>query len=490
MRNIDFTDSINAVIQGDMDAFEYLYNQTYSYLRLKVSQYLKKEEDIEDVLQNTYLKIYSELSNLKEPKSFWKWAGTIATHTALTEIQCQRALKNSKTDLFPSTIGSFEKEDKNRPIEAMDEIAAETYYAEFNPEANIDAKETKRLIDEMLADLPEMQRQCITLWQEQCSTKEIAEKLAIPLGTVKTHIFQAKKKIKVNVLELEKKGTKLYGMAPIPFFLWVFKLFDTSYADTLPAQGDAALYEQIVSNIRVSAATDTPGNTVMNESSSISRTSGTSDLSLIATKTGTHRILFKTMLSVASIAILGIGGVSIYQTAHTPATNDSKVMEQDKDKKPETDKNSKPSKEEISDNSSKTTNKPAEEQKTKLPADNTGSNDNQQSHTHSWVQQYTTVYHEEVGHSEQVWVVDAQAWDEPVYEGHYICNKCGADLGTGDPTAHSIECRSGYHTENVQVGTTHHDEVGHYESKWVVDSQAWTETVPNGYSCSGCGATK
>lgn len=136
MRNIDFTDSINAVIQGDMDAFEYLYNQTYSYLRLKVSQYLKKEEDIEDVLQNTYLKIYSELSNLKEPKSFWKWAGTIATHTALTEIQCQRALKNSKTDLFPSTIGSFEKEDKNRLIEAMDEIAAETYYAEFNPEAH------------------------------------------------------------------------------------------------------------------------------------------------------------------------------------------------------------------------------------------------------------------------------------------------------------------------------------------------------------------
>ena len=184
-------------------------------------------------------------------------------------------------------------------------------------------------------------------------------------------------------------------------------------------------------------------------------------------------------------------------------TDDNKVVESDKpaedkkeddkdkdkdkkpdnDKKPETDKNSKPSKEEKPDNNSQSTNKPA-------GGSSNNSNNNQQSHTHSWVQQYTTVYHEEVGHSEQVWVVDAQAWDEPVYEGHYICNKCGADLGTGDPTAHSIECRSGYHTENVQVGTTHHDEVGHYESKWVVDSQAWTETVPNGYSCSGCGATK
>ena len=184
-------------------------------------------------------------------------------------------------------------------------------------------------------------------------------------------------------------------------------------------------------------------------------------------------------------------------------TDDNKVVESDKpaedkkeddkekdkdkkpdnDEKPESDKNSKPSKEEKPDNNSQSTNKPA-------GGSSNNSNNNQQSHTHSWVQQYTTVYHEEVGHSEQVWVVDAQAWDEPVYEGHYICNKCSADLGTGDSTAHSIECRSGYHTENVQVGTTHHDEVGHYESKWVVDSQAWTETVPNGYSCSGCGATK
>ena len=75
MRSIDFTDSVNAAIQGNMNAFEFLYNQTYYHLRLTIAKYLKKEADIEDVLQNTYLKIYSELPNLKEPKTFWKWAG-------------------------------------------------------------------------------------------------------------------------------------------------------------------------------------------------------------------------------------------------------------------------------------------------------------------------------------------------------------------------------------------------------------------------------
>lgn len=185
-------------------------------------------------------------------------------------------------------------------------------------------------------------------------------------------------------------------------------------------------------------------------------------------------------------------------------TDDNKVVESDKpaedkkeddkdkdkdkkpdnDKKPESDKNSKPSKEEKPDNNSQSTNKPAGGS-----SNNTNSNNNQQGHTHSWVQQYTTVYHEEVGHSEQVWVVDAQAWDEPVYESVNICNGCGQQI-VGDPVVHSAECRASWHAERVQVGTTHHDEVGHYESKWVVDSQAWTENVPNGYSCSGCGATK
>lgn len=99
MRSIDFTDSVNAAIQGDMNAFEFLYNQTYYHLRLTIAKYLKKEADIEDVLQNTYLKIYSELPNLKEPKTFWKWAGTIATNAALTEIRRQKALKNSMVNL-------------------------------------------------------------------------------------------------------------------------------------------------------------------------------------------------------------------------------------------------------------------------------------------------------------------------------------------------------------------------------------------------------
>ena len=104
------------------------------------------------------------------------------------------------------------------------------------------------------------------------------------------------------------------------------------------------------------------------------------------------------------------------------------------------------------------------------------------------------------GHSwapltQQVYIVDAAAWDEPVVtyiqEVHTICNVCGfdfsaagytmAELGDHDE-AHVLALEgSGWHTELVQVPITtyvHHDEVGHVEN------------VVVGQVCTVCGATQ
>lgn len=110
------------------------------------------------------------------------------------------------------------------------------------------------------------------------------------------------------------------------------------------------------------------------------------------------------------------------------------------------------------------------------------------AHEHHW-EQYVkdTINHPEVGHYETK-VVQA-AYDEPQYDWHYICNKCGKDLGTDETTDlidHEDVCDGSYRSDLVQVGTVHHDAVT--EQVWVVDQAAWTENV-YGYRCS-CGATK
>ena len=96
-------------------------------------------------------------------------------------------------------------------------------------------------------------------------------------------------------------------------------------------------------------------------------------------------------------------------------------------------------------------------------------------HEHTWVAQ-----------TEQRWVQDSAAWDEPIYgyEAKDVCNTCGAYL-SGNAVSHVASHgrnnpNGGYHTESVrvQVGTTHHEATGHYE------------TVTIGYTCTGCGASK
>ena len=108
--------------------------------------------------------------------------------------------------------------------------------------------------------------------------------------------------------------------------------------------------------------------------------------------------------------------------------------------------------------------------------------------THKWVKYVAnTIQHKEEGHYETK-VVKA-AYDEPKYEEHNVCNKCGYDMGTDDWNVlnHENICDGSYSCIPVQVGTIHHD--AETTQVWVVDKPAYTEYV-YGEKCSGCGATK
>lgn len=112
-------------------------------------------------------------------------------------------------------------------------------------------------------------------------------------------------------------------------------------------------------------------------------------------------------------------------------------------------------------------------------------------HTHKWERYVVnTINHPEKGHYETK-VVKA-AYDEPQYDWHDVCNKCGADLGDGLDGGEAIAnhgdiCDGSYSNVRVQVGTIHHD--AETTQVWVVDKPAYTEYV-YGEKCSGCDATK
>ena len=135
--------------------------------------------------------------------------------------------------------------------------------------------------------------------------------------------------------------------------------------------------------------------------------------------------------------------------------------------------------------------KPASAAGSKGTGSSSGTANKPAAHTHTWVKYVAnTIQHKEEGHYETK-VVKA-AYDEPQYDWHDVCNKCGADLGDGLDGGEAIAnhgdiCDGSYSNVRVQVGTIHHD--AETTKVWVVDKPAYTEYV-YGEKCSGCGATK
>ena len=140
-------------------------------------------------------------------------------------------LRKKKPMLF-SQLSSDEEPDQ--------ELDFEDERDTFRPEAQVDYRETKRLIQAMIDALPEEQRMAVVLrYLEDMPVKRIAQIMECSEGTVKSRLNYGRKAIKAQVLELEKKGTKLYCMPLIPFLYWMFR--QQALSAVVPASVGAGL---------------------------------------------------------------------------------------------------------------------------------------------------------------------------------------------------------------------------------------------------------
>lgn len=178
------------------------------------------------------------------------------------------------------------------------------------------------------------------------------------------------------------------------------------------------------------------------------------------------------------------------ESADNKSTEKTNKKEEAKTEKESEKTDSKPSDQPESKPEQKPESKP--EQKPSKPE----SKPEKPQHTHTWQEKTHTVNHPEVGHNEQY--VVKEAWTETVTEDVYdpwdCCNVCGADC-TADPSGHMKQHAlagegGGWHTEYYKTVTRTVEHPAEYGTRYVVDTPAWTETVSDGFFCTGCGAKK
>lgn len=205
---LTYQEAINLARQGRQEGFRFLYDQTYKSKYYLALQYMKNEQEVQDVLQEAYMKAFSKLDLLQQPEAFPSWLGMIVANTA------KNMLKKKNPMLFSDLNG----EDDEQPFEY--EIEDEN--TEYQPELSYSRQETQQLVHEMIDALSEEQRICILMYEiEGLPIKHIAQALNCSENTVKSRLSYGRKKLKLKAEELQKRGYKLYGVAPVSLLLWL-----------------------------------------------------------------------------------------------------------------------------------------------------------------------------------------------------------------------------------------------------------------------------
>lgn len=195
--------------EGNQNALAALYEKTYNEVFYTIKSMIKDEDTVLDILQDTYVKAFTYLDRFQGDSKFSPWVRQIGANTA------RDYLKKKKPMLFTDLVAGEE------PDEPVEEHFADLDAGNL-PDEVLDRAETTRLVREIIDGLPEDQRAVIGMYYyQEMPVKEIAAALGASESAVKSRLLYGRRKIEAQVRDLEKKGTKLYGLAPIPFLLWL-----------------------------------------------------------------------------------------------------------------------------------------------------------------------------------------------------------------------------------------------------------------------------
>ena len=228
--NTELEKAVARFQNGDQTAFDTIYKGVVKNAIVLVKSFFPNEEaNHEDIIQDIFIHVYKKI-NLYEPEkaSFVTWFQKVAENKCIDRYRALQ--KKAKKLTFVSMESLKTNEHGEKEVEFEDERI------EFNPSAVMEKNEISRLIRELMDNIPEKQKQCLTLkFLAHYEIQEIAEKLGIPIGTVKSRLFKAKENLSIQVFEMEKRGVKLYGMSPVAFFVWLLTQDVEAEAASLPA---------------------------------------------------------------------------------------------------------------------------------------------------------------------------------------------------------------------------------------------------------------
>lgn len=184
---------VEAAARGDRDARRELFER-YREAALRVAMRVTgREADALDVVQDSYIKAFESLGSFAGESSFKTWLLRIVHNKALDHLRSRRVRLAARLDA-----------DDERPAPA-----ALVPATDGRPERSLDRAELRERLERAIAELPPDQRAVFALYASgELTYGQIAEIVGVPIGTVMSRIFHARRRLHERLADLAPPATE------------------------------------------------------------------------------------------------------------------------------------------------------------------------------------------------------------------------------------------------------------------------------------------
>ena len=185
----DDTLLVQETLEGNPLSFQLLVERHQERVFGLVRSYARNAVEVEDIVQDTFVKAYRKLASFQHQSSFSTWLHRIAVNTAL----------------------DFLKRTGRSPVQAVEDPEAALGFHQSSgaarsvapPDARLEQSEVAAITRRVLDELPEIFRTVLVLREfEDMAYQEMADLLGISIGTVESRLFRARARFKEALLRL------------------------------------------------------------------------------------------------------------------------------------------------------------------------------------------------------------------------------------------------------------------------------------------------
>ena len=194
---LDDPELMARVREYDVDAFETLSARYRESIYRHVLATIHDSSASEDIVQEVFLRIWTRAEQWHGRGSFKAWLFRIATNLALNHLRTLRRHRQQPLEALPD------------PLDEDDESSVPSWMVDHSLpglDVLLEENERRQLLQQLIEELPEEKRAVFRLVHDaEMETRQVAQTLGIPEGTVKSRLYYATRRLAQKWRDLQQE---------------------------------------------------------------------------------------------------------------------------------------------------------------------------------------------------------------------------------------------------------------------------------------------